>query len=195
MNQSDVVARVQAHLDHVKEELNEAEAALKAASDELAQRLRPAMERLKSAREAAAAALRRLDQETAETRAALASDLEREYHQLEAELRILRSELRSELADNIDDYRNAAAEHLEAWRAGLDEVRVRARLARMEARDELSTVLDRLESGYHEAARRLREETGENTLAAVRESLRGAFQNLRDAADRVSETLRDRRGT
>lgn len=195
MSQSDVMSRVRAGLEHVKDELEQAEAALKLAPQALAQRLTPALAGLTSAREAAVAALRRLEEEAAGTREAVVANLDREYRRLEAQLRILRSELRSELADNIEDYRSAAAEHLEAWRAGLDELRVRAHLGRTEARDELDALLDRLESRYHEAARQLRERTQEKTLATVRENLRAVFQDLRRAADTASETLQVNQGT
>ncbi len=192
MNQNDVVTRLRTGLEHVKEELHQAETALKTAGDGLAQRVRPAVERLERTRDAAAA-LHRLEEEAAETRDALAADLEREYHQLEAELRILRSELRSELAENVDAYRSAANEQLLAWRAGLDELRVQAHLAKMDARDELTILLDRVESRYHEATRQLRASASDSDLAPLRESLRGVFHDLRSAADHVTETLRSQR--
>lgn len=193
MNQTDVVTRLRTGLDHVKDELEEAQASLKAASEELAQRVRPAIERLERTRAAARAALHRLEEEASGAGSALAADLEQDYHRLESQLRVLRSELRAELADNIDSYRSAAGEQLLAWRAALDELRVQANLAKMEAREDLAALVEDLESRYREATRHLRDSAGETALAALREKLRGAFQDIRNAAETVTDTLRSQR--
>ncbi|MEW6470974.1 MAG: hypothetical protein AB1679_01770 [Actinomycetota bacterium] len=185
-----LLSRLEGGLEHVAGELRTADTAIDDVGDEVTRRrLRRTWERLGRARKAADDMLRRLDREPAEAAKLLAKDLEREVCQLEAEVGLLAAEVRGELATTTDAYRTAAGEQLRAWRGRLDELRVQASLARMEIRDDVDAVLDRMEGHYHEAAHHLRMATTSTTLSSLRQAVRRLFGDVREAADAARDEL------
>lgn len=71
---------------------------------------------------------------------------------------------------------------LETWRTRLDEVKVKASLAKLEAKDGSAETLDRFERRYAEARETLREwkESGRVEWTAATESLRAGWEQARD---------------
>jgi phage-related minor tail protein len=99
------------------------------------------------------------------------------------EVNLARTELEVELADTREAYRKALEHQLDAWRGRLDDLRVRAKLAQMEVRDEASELLDRVESAYHAARRHFDEATDDpgQTAEALRAGARAVLRDLRDS--------------
>lgn len=183
-------SRLQGGLEHIAGELDTAGAAIDGLRNEVTRRrLRHLWDRLQRSRRAADAVLRQLEAEPPEAAELLAKGLEREVCQLEAEVGLLTSEVRGELATTTDAYRVAAGEQLGAWRARLDELRVQASLGRMEIRDDLDAILDRMESHYHEVAHHLRAATTTTALSSLRQAVRRLFGDVRDAADAARNEL------
>jgi len=182
--------RLRAGFELIDGALETAADAIDRVEDDIArQRLRHSWERLNRARRMAHTMLERLDGETGDAADLLSREVEREIHQLDAEVALLNSELRSELATTVDDYRAAAREQLLAWRSRLDELRVQAALARMEIRDDVDAALDRMEGHYHDAAHHLHTAGPQTVLAALRQKVRRLLGDVRDAAAAASDGL------
>jgi len=100
--------------------------------------------------------------------------------QLEHEIETARADLEVELADDVDAFRAAAEGQVTSWKGYLDLLRLRAKLASMDARDALET----LESAYRAAQPELEgARTAANAaFAALRDSTRNTVIHLRQAA-------------
>jgi hypothetical protein len=97
--------------------------------------------------------------------------------------------VRSELATTVDAYRVAAREQLLVWRGRLDELRLQASLARMEIRDNVEAVLDRMEAHYDDAAHHLRAAGPSTVLASLRTTVRRRLGDIREGADAANDQL------
>lgn len=83
---------------------------------------------------------------------------------------------------------------LTQFRGRLDDLRVQAHLARMEAQDDLSSVIDRLEGVWSEAKRqieRLRDES-RSAGGGMRDGARKALSDLRQSFDEAASSIRSR---
>ncbi len=147
----EVVSRLGSGFERVTEEIDKLAASLEKTGADTAERYRPALDRLRRTRDAAVASLPRLEREAEASWDELRVDAERAYHQLEAEIDRLRTDLLAELADAWDDYRAVADEQLQSWRRRIDQLRVQASLAGMEARQEIHGLVARMESACQKA--------------------------------------------
>lgn len=162
----EVVSRLESGFERVTEEIDKLAASLEKTGADTAERYRPALDRLRRTRDAAVASLPRLEREAEASWDELRVDAERAYHQLEAEIDRLRTDLLAELADAWDDYRAVADEQLQSWRRRIDQLRVQASLAGMEARQEIHGLVARMESACQKAEqlRNAERRTGEEPV-------------------------------
>jgi hypothetical protein len=179
----DFLRRLEGWIGDLDAQLSSFEERLRQAAEETATSFRPVASRLHSTRDALGAAMQRLGTATRESWEVLAGDIERGFQELEAEVNLARTELEVELADTREAYRKALEQQLDAWRGRLDDLRVRAKLAQMEVRDEASELLDRVESAYHAARRHFDEATDDpgQTAEALRAGARAVLRDLRDS--------------
>lgn len=104
----------------------------------------------------------------------------------EAELRRRRAETRKEFADTVD-------EELEAWRARTDELRVQARLARMDTGDQLEPIIEAMQRRSSELQSRLGDlrEASEETWRSIREDITDTLVQHRRSLREADDTLPD----
>ncbi len=91
---------------------------------------------------------------------------------------------RRAFADTVD-------EELDAWRARIDELRVQARLARMDSGDELEPVIEAMQRRSSELEGRLVElrEASEETWRSIREDITDGFVQLRHSLRQADDNL------
>jgi hypothetical protein len=112
----------------------------------------------------------------------------------EAEARLVeaRNELDVELAESQSDLHDATARLLDQWTGRLDDLRVQAALARMEAADEADPAVARVEERVRAAARRAAalREGSEESLDLLRTGVVEAFELVREGFDEALLTMR-----
>ncbi len=117
----------------------------------------------------------------------------------EAEARLIeaRSELDVELAASHTDLHDATARLLDQWVGRLDDLRVQAALARMDAADEADPAVARVEERVRGAARRAAalREGSEESLDLLRTGVVEAFELVREGFDEALVSLRRAAGS
>lgn len=110
----------------------------------------------------------------------------------EARLVEARAELDLELAGSQRDLHDATARLLDQWVGRLDDLRVQATLARMEAADEADPAVVRVEQRVRGAARRAAALRGgsEESLDLLRTGVVEAFDLVREGFDEAVVSLR-----
>lgn len=113
----------------------------------------------------------------------------------ERELTLSRNALEASGADSLDDVRRSVQDVAEAARGWFDEMAVRSRLARMDARDRAEDAAKRIERAAAEAKVALERVSGtvEGDLGEVRKAARGAIGRVRDALGEAASALREER--
>lgn len=99
------------------------------------------------------------------------------------------AELREELSDLN---RRFLDEQLEAWGARLDELDIQLHLARMDARDDLRPLVERLQERLGSARADAGQLTGSasDAMKAARDAVQNAVTDLRSGMQEVLEKLR-----
>ena len=112
---------------------------------------------------------------------------ERAVERLEGDVATARADLTAELADDPSEYRTAAREQAETWKAHLERLKLHAKLGEMEARDKVAE----LEEAYQRAKPELDKagEAASETLDALKTQVRGLVDHLRRAARDFSDEL------
>lgn len=142
---------------------------------------------LKDDRDAAAESAKRVSQTAGEEWQKVAERASRALERLETELQAAWADLEAELADDVDTYKAAAQRQLDSWRGHLDQMRLQAKLAEMEARDTLGD----LESAYEAARPHLEQarDTADESFGSLRERGREVLTHLREAARAASSKM------
>ena len=180
-----VVRRADARMEDVDRRLAALERRAEHAAEDAVAQLEPLVSRMRANRDAVRSAIERLRSGTAEVWEPLARDVERGYKQLRIEVDIARSELEAELAETPEAYQQAVEQQLESWRRRLDQLRVQAKLAQMETRDDVVELLERMEEAYRVARHDVDEAKRDAaaTVESVRTGVASVFGNLRESAD------------
>ena len=112
---------------------------------------------------------------------------ERAVERLEGDVATARADLTAELADDPTEYRTAAREQADTWKAHHERLKLHAKLGEMEARDKVAE----LEEAYQRAKPELGKagEAATETLDALKTQVRGLVDHLRRAARDFSDDL------
>jgi len=113
----------------------------------------------------------------------------------ERELTLSRNALEASGADSLDEVRRSVQDVAEAARGWFDEMAVRSRLARMDARDRAEGAAKRIEHAAADAKAALERVGGsvEGDLGDVRTAARRAIGRVRDALGEAASALREER--
>lgn len=104
---------------------------------------------------------------------------------LESQIGELRDQLETLNQDLVDA-------QLDAWRSRVEELELQARLASMDARDEVSSLIDQLRACLTEAREQLKGVTGSSSeaMASLRTGLDQAADDVRTALRNAVNTLK-----
>lgn len=118
---------------------------------------------------------------------------ERAQKRFEADLAIADAEFERRQAETRQQFADTVDDELEAWRVRLEELRLHAGLARMDARDEFEPVLRALHRRRSELEHRLKDlrDASEGTWTSVREDISDRLQQLRRSLRDADEQLPD----
>jgi hypothetical protein len=138
-------------------------------------------------RDVAAESVRRVSETAGEEWHRVAERTSLAFERLETELQAAWADLEAELADDVDTYKAAAQRQLDSWRGHLDQMRVQAKLAEMEARDTLGD----LEHAFDAARPHLEQakDSADEGFGSLRERGREALTHLREAARAASRKM------
>ncbi|MEW6470976.1 MAG: hypothetical protein AB1679_01780 [Actinomycetota bacterium] len=189
----EVIRRLEREVAELGERIQAFQNRVKETAGETRTRFRPVAERLRANWQAMRATVERLRTVVGEVSSAVIADLEQGRDRLKSELASIRTELEIETAETKAAYRDALQAQLDTWRGRIDELRVQADLAEMEARDELTRLLDDVERAYRAAQSHL-DQAGDHTAETLETLRRGTRQILGDveaaleaAAKKLSE--------
>lgn len=175
----ELIRRLEQEMEELGQRIEAFQARVKETADETRARFRPLVERLRVNWQATRTAVDRLRTVAGEVSSAVVADLEHGRDRLKSELASVRTKLEIETAETKAAYRDAFHTHLDTWRGRIDELRVQADLAEMEARDELNRLLDEVERAYRAAQTHL-DEAGDHTAETLDSLRRGTRQVLAD---------------
>lgn len=193
----ELIRRLEREVEELGERIEAFQARVKETAEETRARFRPLVDRLRANRQALGTGIERLRAVAGEVSSAVVADLERGRERLKSELASVRTELEIETAETKAAYRDGFHAQLDAWRGRIDELRLQADLAEMEARDELTSLLEDVERAYGVAQSHL-DRAGDHTAETLETLRRGTRQVLADletavevAAKKLSETRQD----
>lgn len=111
------------------------------------------------------------------------TDVTKAVERMDSEVEIAERQLEIHLADSREEFVGIVDRLLEDWRSRIEEFRVKAELGKMEVRDELSPIIETVETKRRAAVRALEEleRAPEESWEALRGGVRGALDALRDA--------------
>ena len=178
---SEVAKRLDSAIERVDGELRAASERIEAAAQALRARYRPALDRLAADRDSLQSTLARMSAVGEEAASAIRRHLTIAARDLEAEAAVAAADVEAELADTLDQYREAATALLAAWRRRLDQLAEQAETITRDGREQLQSLLDRAEYAYRTARRQLDEArlSAGGSLDAVRGPIRDALGALR----------------
>ena len=184
---------LQSQLDELADQLSDLRGRVSDQADDARQRLEPFVDEVKSNWESVKRAVDHLGTATADAVKEASQQTEAGIQGLRSDLGTVRADLSTELADSRDGYRAAVRDLTDSWRARIDQLRVQADLARMDARDEIEDDLAKAEGLWADLKRRadeLGDEAGDAT-ADLREDVTRLVGDLRAALRRALDRLRD----
>jgi DNA repair exonuclease SbcCD ATPase subunit len=185
ITREDLTRRLRAKAEELQERIDGFEARLREATEEIGTCFRPVGDRLRSTWQTLRSRLQQLEDTTGEAWEVLVRDLEGGLAQLESEATVAKADLEAELAETRESYREAVRNQLDAWRAGVERLRLQVTLGEMEARDELNDLLERVDDAYRVARQQLgkvEDDTAE-TLDVLRAGARRVLDDLAAAVD------------
>jgi hypothetical protein len=142
---------------------------------------------LRDDRDAAAAAMRKIGAAAGEEWQKVTVQASRAFQRLESELEAVRADFAAEVAEDADAFKVATQRQLDSWRGHVEQLRLQAKLAEMDARDALAD----LERAYEAALPHLEQakESADESVKALRERGRGVTDELRSAARAASRKM------
>jgi gas vesicle protein len=178
-------------LDELGDQLIELRAKVEEQAEEARVRLDPFLDQARSDWEMARRAAERTGSAARDAVRAASKEAESDVIDLRADLATVRADLRTEMADSRETYFAALHDLVDSWRARIDELRVQADLARMEARDEGRSDVERAEHQWDELkvkADHLSDQAAEAT-ADLRADVRRLVDDLRQTIRKVADRL------
>jgi gas vesicle protein len=189
------VGRLDRELRELGERIGEFQERVKGTAEETRTRFRPLIDRLRANWHALGSAKDGLRTVAGEVSAAVKEELEQGRDRLKDELAAVRAELDIETAETKAAYREALRPRLDLWRSRIDELRVQVDLAEMEARDELTALVEDLEGAYRAARHHLdqADDHTADTLETLCPCGRQVLRNLHAAMDAAVNKLAEAR--
>lgn len=175
-------------VDKINESLEDLEIRIEVSGPEIVERFRDVITRLKADRSAVASSARTAAAATGDAWRTIVSSAQQALDRLERELAAAWADLEASLADDVDSFKNASSRQLDSWKSYVEELKLQARLAGMEAREalgELDKAFDAARPQLEEA-RSAADDTWEQTKRGVGELV----ARLWDAAQTVSAEMR-----
>lgn len=127
--------------------------------------------------------------QTTEAAEKVRADVARELRRIDHQVAATRAQIAQDLATTRKDLSDAVREELDVWKARLEELRVQTSLGRMEVRERLEPVIERVDLSLERIRKHVDRLTNAEVVDAddLERSVREALRELRREMDAATE--------